>query len=101
MQIILPPELEEIVQNYLHSGKYQTAAEVLLAGVKLLQQEEAPTNMTFGILDKQSQYIVLTESEMIQESLKVLESHGNNSIPQSQVETWVDTLAKESGITND
>ncbi|MBW4622193.1 MAG: type II toxin-antitoxin system ParD family antitoxin [Cyanosarcina radialis HA8281-LM2] len=40
MQIVLPPELEDLVQRQLVSGKYQTAIEVLLAGVKLLEQQE-------------------------------------------------------------
>ncbi len=29
MQIVLPPELEELVQRQLSRGKYQTAIEVL------------------------------------------------------------------------
>lgn len=40
MQIVLPPELEDLVQRQLASGKYQTALEVILAGVKLLEQQE-------------------------------------------------------------
>lgn len=40
MQVILPPELEDLVQRQLASGKYQTAIEVLLAGAKLLEQQE-------------------------------------------------------------
>jgi len=40
MQIVLPPELEDLVQRQLVSGKYQTALEVILAGVKLLEQQE-------------------------------------------------------------
>ncbi|WP_416668737.1 ribbon-helix-helix domain-containing protein [Egbenema bharatensis] len=40
MQIVLPPELEELVQRQLASGKYQTAIEVLIAGAKLLEQQE-------------------------------------------------------------
>jgi antitoxin ParD1/3/4 len=40
MQIVLPPELEELVQRQLARGKYQTASEVLLAGAKLLEQQE-------------------------------------------------------------
>jgi antitoxin ParD1/3/4 len=40
MQIGLPPELEELVQRQLASGKYQTAIDVLLAGAKLLEQQE-------------------------------------------------------------
>ncbi|MFM7448097.1 MAG: type II toxin-antitoxin system ParD family antitoxin [Leptolyngbyaceae cyanobacterium] len=40
MQSVLPPEHEELVQRQLASGKYQTAIEVLLAGAKLLEQQE-------------------------------------------------------------
>lgn len=40
MQIVLPPEVEDLVQRQLASGKYQTALEVILAGVKLLEQQE-------------------------------------------------------------
>ena len=40
MQILLPPELATLVEQQLTSGKYQTAIDVLLAGVKLLQQQE-------------------------------------------------------------
>lgn len=40
MQIVLPPELEDLVQRQLASGKYQSALEVILAGVKLLDGQE-------------------------------------------------------------
>ncbi len=40
MQIVLPPELEDLVQSQLASGKYESAIEVILAGVKLLKQQE-------------------------------------------------------------
>jgi antitoxin ParD1/3/4 len=40
MQIVLPPEIETIVQRQLTSGKYNSAIEVILAGVKLLEQQE-------------------------------------------------------------
>jgi antitoxin ParD1/3/4 len=40
MQIVLPPELEDLVQRQLASGKYQTAIDILLAGVQLLEQQE-------------------------------------------------------------
>jgi antitoxin ParD1/3/4 len=40
MQIVLPPELEELVQRQLARGKYQNEIEVLLAGAKLLEQQE-------------------------------------------------------------
>lgn len=40
MQIVLPPELENLVQRQLAIGKYQNAIKVILAGVKLLEQQE-------------------------------------------------------------
>ncbi len=40
MQIVLPPELEDLVQRQLASGKYQTEIDVLIAGAKLLEQQE-------------------------------------------------------------
>ena len=40
MQIFLPPEVEALVQRQLTSGKYQNALEVILAGIKLLEQQE-------------------------------------------------------------
>jgi putative addiction module CopG family antidote len=96
MQVTLTPELEQIIQACLSSGKYQNAVEVLLAGVKLLQREETPVNMTFGILNEQSQFLPLTESEMIEESLKVLENHRNDTIPHHEVEKWVNRLTVDS-----
>ena len=40
MQIILPPEIEALVQRQLTNGKYNSPLEVILAGVKLLEQQE-------------------------------------------------------------
>jgi antitoxin ParD1/3/4 len=40
MQITLPLELETLIQQQLDSGKYETAIEVILAGVIRLEQEE-------------------------------------------------------------
>jgi antitoxin ParD1/3/4 len=40
MQIVLPPEVEAFVQRQLISGKYNSAIEVILAGVKLLEQQQ-------------------------------------------------------------
>lgn len=40
MQIVLTPELENLVQRQLASGKYQNAIEVILAGVLLLDERE-------------------------------------------------------------
>jgi hypothetical protein len=94
MQITLPLELEQIVQTYLDSGQYQNPAEVLMAGLQLLQHNKTFPEMSFGILDEQSRFLPLTESEMIQESLKVLENHQNNGIPQSEVEIWANSLGR-------
>ena len=40
MQIVLPPEVEALVQRQLMSGKYNSAIEVILAAVQLLEQQE-------------------------------------------------------------
>jgi Arc/MetJ-type ribon-helix-helix transcriptional regulator len=92
MQITLPDKLEHIIQTYINSGKYQNAVEVLVAGVKLLEREEIPANMTFGILDEQNQFSPLIESAMIQASLQVLENHQHDTMPHTEVERWVDSL---------
>jgi antitoxin ParD1/3/4 len=40
MQVSLPPEVEALLQRHLNSGKYQNAIEVIVAGIRLLQQQE-------------------------------------------------------------
>ncbi|GAA6615181.1 type II toxin-antitoxin system ParD family antitoxin [Scytonema sp. NUACC26] len=40
MQIVLSAEVEALLQRQLNSGKYQNAIEVILAGIKLLEQQE-------------------------------------------------------------
>ncbi len=40
MQISLPPEVEALLHRQLTSGKYQNALEVIVAGIKLLEQQE-------------------------------------------------------------
>ena len=40
MQLVLPPELQAIVQRQVAKGKYTNALEVILAAVKLLEQQE-------------------------------------------------------------
>jgi antitoxin ParD1/3/4 len=40
MQVSLPPEVEALLQRQLSSGKYQNAIEVIVAGIKLLEQQE-------------------------------------------------------------
>jgi hypothetical protein len=94
MQVTINPELEQIIQAYLDSGRYQNPTEVLLAGLELLQRQEAAPNMSFGIIDQQNQFLPLTESEMAQESLKVLENYQQkqNGTSQSEVEAWANNL---------
>jgi antitoxin ParD1/3/4 len=40
MQIVLPPELEALVQQELDTGRYESAIDVLTAGVESLRQED-------------------------------------------------------------
>lgn len=40
MEIVLTPELEQMVEHQLTSGKYDSATEVVLAAMKLLIQQE-------------------------------------------------------------
>jgi hypothetical protein len=58
--------------------------------MKPIEREEIPENMTFGILNEQNQFSPLTESEMIQASLQVLEHHQHDIILHTEVERLVD-----------
>jgi antitoxin ParD1/3/4 len=40
MEIVLPPDVEALVQRQITNGKYKSALEVILAGVQLLEQQE-------------------------------------------------------------
>lgn len=40
MQLAFPPEVQAFVQRQLSSGKYSSLMDLLLAAVKLLQQQE-------------------------------------------------------------
>ena len=40
MQIVVPPELEQLIQRQLAAGKYQSVLEVITAGVHLLDQQD-------------------------------------------------------------
>jgi antitoxin ParD1/3/4 len=40
MNLSLTPEVEQFIQIQLESGKYATAEEVVLAGIKLLEEQE-------------------------------------------------------------
>ncbi|BAY87161.1 hypothetical protein NIES267_66790 [Calothrix parasitica NIES-267] len=40
MSISLTPELEDFIQSQVESGKYASTEEVIIAGIKLLEQRE-------------------------------------------------------------
>lgn len=40
MQIVLPPELEQLIQHQIAAGKYQSALDVITAGIHLLEQQD-------------------------------------------------------------
>ncbi|WP_017302241.1 ribbon-helix-helix domain-containing protein [Nodosilinea nodulosa] len=96
MQIVLPPELEELVQRQIASGKYQTVLDVLVAGVQLLDhQDEQLTDVGYGALDDNLQFSPLTEAEMAQQSLAVLATYQHDAIPHDQVEAWGNSLGTD------
>jgi antitoxin ParD1/3/4 len=41
MQIFLPPELEQLIQRQIAMGKYQSALEVITAGLHLIEQQDS------------------------------------------------------------
>lgn len=41
MQLILPPEVEALVQKQLSSGRYRSPVDVVLAAMQSLQQQQA------------------------------------------------------------
>jgi len=95
MQIVLPPELEQLVQHQIMSGNYQTAIDVIWAGVRLLErqsQQDADSAPSFGDLDDHLNFVQLTEAEMIQQSLEVLANYQQDAIPHDQVEAWIKSL---------
>jgi antitoxin ParD1/3/4 len=53
MQVILPPELELMVNRQLTSGKYSDAMAVIQAAIELLEQQEA--NIYQGKLEELQQ----------------------------------------------
>ncbi len=40
MDVSLTPELERFIHSQLESGKYASAADVILAGIRLLEERE-------------------------------------------------------------
>jgi len=94
MQIVLPPELEELVQRQIASGKYQTVLDVLVAGVQLLEHQDEQL-ATYGTLDENLQFSSLTEAEMAQQSLAVLAAYQHDAIPHDQVEAWGNSLGTD------
>jgi len=42
MNVSLTPELEEFIEKEVQTGMYQSASEVVRAGLRLLQDENAP-----------------------------------------------------------
>lgn len=40
MNVSLTPELEQFIQNQVESGKYTSADEVILAGIRLLEERD-------------------------------------------------------------
>lgn len=40
MQLALPPEMEAFVQTQLRNGKYRNLLDLVLAAIKLLQQQD-------------------------------------------------------------
>lgn len=53
MNISLTPELEQLIQTQLESGKYTSAEEVILAGIKLLEERERVYKGRFEELKKE------------------------------------------------
>lgn len=40
MNVILPPELEQFIHSQVESGKYDSAADVIQAGIRLLEERD-------------------------------------------------------------
>lgn len=41
MEITLTPDLEQFIQDAIATGRYQTASEVICAGLRLLMQDKS------------------------------------------------------------
>jgi len=53
MHISLTPELEQFIDNQLESGKYASADEVILAGLRLLEEQERIYKGRFAELQRE------------------------------------------------
>ncbi|NJL64070.1 MAG: type II toxin-antitoxin system ParD family antitoxin [Methylacidiphilales bacterium] len=53
MNLSLTPEIEQFIHTQLESGKYATAEEVILAGIKLLEEREIIYKGRFEELKKE------------------------------------------------
>ena len=53
MNISLTPELEQLIQTQIESGKYSSAEAVILAGIKLLEERERIYKGRFEELKKE------------------------------------------------
>lgn len=98
MQIVLSPELEELVQRQIASGKYQTVLDVLVAGVQLLENQAQQSNAEpeiYGELDPDLRFLPLTEAEMVQQSLAVLANYQHDAVDHARVEAWVNSLGTD------
>ena len=96
MELVLPPELEQLVQRQLERGPYQTPLEVLLAGVQLLEHQAQPVNdEVYGELDASLNFVPRTEAEMVQQSLEVLAHYEGDGVSHDQVEAWASSLGTD------
>ena len=48
MNVSLTPELEEFIEKEVQTGMYQSASEVIRAGLRLLKDEKAPKPRFLG-----------------------------------------------------
>lgn len=53
MNVSLPPELEQFIQSQVESGKYTSADEVILAGIRLLEERDRTYKGRFEELQKE------------------------------------------------
>lgn len=53
MNVSLTPELEQFIQSQIESGKYTSADEVVLAGIRLLEERDRIYKGRFEELQKE------------------------------------------------